>query len=414
MLTVEAALARVLGAARPVIREEVALEVAFGRVLAEDLHAPTPLPPWDNSAMDGYAVVSAGLGEDAVLTVIETIPAGRVGTRRVLPGTTARIMTGAPIPEGADAVIIREDSEPVPGEGPERVRLRGGASVGMNLRRAGSELAVGDLVLPAGRTLSPSAVGLAASLGWTTLPVAARPRVALLSTGDELVEPGMPRGPGQIWSSNALSLAGLVLEAGGLPLDCGLVPDTLEGTRAAFQRALGCDLILSTGGVSVGDYDVVKAALAAEGADLDFWKVRIKPGKPLAFGHIAGRPVFGLPGNPVSCVVNFLQFVRPVIRRSLGDPRPFLPVLDATLAVGLRRQPGREELLRVGLAWEGGRLIARPAQRQGSGQLSGVAEGQGFALIAGDRTELSAGETLAVQVFDPSFGAAAEPGYRWS
>lgn len=413
MLTVEAALARVLGAARPVIREEVPLEVAFGRVLAEDLRAPTPLPPWDDSAMDGYAVASEGLGEEATLTVIETIPAGRVGSRRVVHGTTARIMTGAPMPEGADAVVIREDSAPVPGEGPEQVRLMGGAHPGMNVRRAGSELAVGDRVLRAGQTLSPPAVGLAASLGWTTLPVAARPRVALLSTGDELVAPGMPRGPGQIWSSNALSLAGLVLEAGGLPLDCGLVPDTLEGTRAAFQRALGCDIILSTGGVSVGDYDVVKAALAAEGAELDFWKVRMKPGKPLAYGHIAGRPVFGLPGNPVSCVVNFLQFVRPVIRRSLGDPRPFLPVLDATLRDAVRRAPGREELLRVSLAWEGGRLIATPGRRQGSGQLSGVAEGHGFALIAGDRAELSAGETVAVQVFDPSFAASEEPGYRW-
>lgn len=429
MLSIEAALERCLEATRPVIREDVPLEAAYGRVLAADILAGHPLPLWDNSAMDGYAVRSADLGggngsscdgprahgEGVVLTVLETIAAGRVGQHRQSPGTASRIMTGAPMPEGADAVVMREDSEALPPDelGRERVRLLGGARPGQHVRHAGSELRPGTRVLEAGQTLNPSAIGLAASLGHTTLPVARKPRVAILSTGDELVTPGMPRGPGQIWSSNAATLAGLVLEAGGVPIDCGVARDTLEDTRAAMSRARPCDLVLSTGGVSVGDFDVVKTALAEEGAEIAFWKVRMKPGKPLAFGSLAGRPFFGLPGNPVSCVVNFLQFVRPVIRRSLGDPRPFLPVLDAELRGGLRRHPGREELVRVSLGWEHGRLVATPTRAQGSGELSSAALAHGFALVAADRAVIAEGETVAVQIFDPSFGARDTPGYRW-
>ncbi len=415
MLTVEQALERCLGAARPVSREEVPLEHAFGRVLAADIHAPSPLPPWDNSAMDGFAVASEGFGDDEEVVVLETIAAGSVGQVRVERGAASRIMTGAPLPEGADAVVIREDSEPLPPDarGRERVRLRGGARPGQNVRRMGGEIAVGARVLTAGHLLSPAAVGLAASLGLSSLPVARKPRVAIVSTGDELVQPGLPRGPGQIWSSNAVTLAGLVLEAGGVPIDCGVARDTLESTRAAFQRARPCDLILSTGGVSVGDFDVVKQALSEDEARMEFWKVRMKPGKPLAFGSIAGRPVFGLPGNPVSTVVNFLLFVRPVIRRSLGDPRPFLPVLDASLRGGVRRPPGREELLRVSLAWEEGRLVATPAQAQGSGELSGLSRAHGLALVRGDRERIEDGEPVAVLIFDPEFASSEAPSLRW-
>lgn len=428
MLTIEEALARCLEAARPVAREDVVLEVAYGRVLAADVYAPSPLPAWDNSAMDGFAVRASELapgdptecdgprpeGEGVALRVQETIPAGKVGAP-LKPGFCARIMTGAPLPEGADAVVMREDSEslaPDP-DGQEWVMLRGGARPGQHVRRRGDEVRPGDLVLSAGQALRPAAVGLAASFGLTSLPVARKPRVAIVSTGDELAPPGQPPQPGQIWSSNAATLAGLVLEAGGVPIDCGIAPDTIEGTRAAFSRARGSDLVLSTGGVSVGDFDVVKQALSDEDAELRFWKVRMKPGKPLAFGVIAGRPVFGLPGNPVSCVVNFLQFVRPVIRRSLGDPRPFLPVLDAVLRGGLRRSPGREELVRVALSWEEGRLVARPTRAQGSGSLSGLVGAHGLALIAADRAEVADGETVGVQVFDTDFWLSEAPGYRW-
>ena len=430
MLSVEEAVGRCLEATRPVLVEEVPLEAAFGRVLARDLYSGVPLPLWHNSAMDGYAVRSADFtasnevsscdapaaeGDGVVLRVLETIAAGRVGARPLTPLTASRIMTGAPMPEGADAVIMRENSAPWP-DGPDgepRVLLRGGATAGQHVRRAGEELAQGAKILSAGATLSPAAVGLCASVGLSAVPVARRPRVAIISTGDEIAAPGAPLGPGQIWSSNTLTLCGLVLEAGGVPVDCGVAPDTLAGTRAVFQRALGCDLILSTGGVSVGDFDVVKQVFAEEGADMRFWRVRMKPGKPLAFGFLAGRPLFGLPGNPVGTFVNFLQFVRPVLRLSLGDPRPYLPVVDAFIEGDLSRHTGREELIRVSLRWDGGRLLARPTGRQGSSQMSGVSQGHGFALIASERAQLRDGEPVAVQIFDPSFGSSDAPSYRW-
>ena len=430
MLSVEEALTRVLEAVRPVIVVDVPLQAALGRVLARDLYSGVPLPHWDNSAMDGYAVCSADFsaseagsdcdapraeGEGRGFEVLETIAAGRVGTVPVRPGFTSRIMTGAPMPEGADAVIIREQSAPLsPGpDGRERVLLKGGAKAGQHVRRAGGELSIGARILSAGTTLSPAAIGLCGSIGLSAVPVARRPRVGIVSTGDEIVEPGAPLGPGQIWSSNTLTLIGLVLEAGALPVDCGVAPDTLEGTHAAFQRALGCDFILSTGGVSVGDFDLVKQVFAEEGADMRFWRVRLKPGKPLAFGFLAGRPLFGLPGNPVSTFVNFLQFVRPVLRRSMGDPRPYLPVVDAFIEGDVRRHTGREELIRVSLRWSEGRLLARPTTHQGSSELSGVSAGHGFALIATDRAQLFDGDPVAVQIFDPGFGASDVPDYRW-
>lgn len=434
LLTVEEALARCLEAARPVVPERVPLAEAYGRVLAEPLRSPVALPLWDNSAMDGFAVRAADLqglqgdgphhdhdhascdapraqGDGVVLRVLETIAAGSPGVEEVEPGTTSRIMTGAPMPRGADAVVMREDSEPLD---EQHVRLRGHARVGQHVRRAGSEVRPGDLLLPAGEPLSPAAVGVAAAVGLTDLLVARRPRVAILATGDEVAPPGATLRPGQIWSSNTLTLIGLVREAGGEPVDCGTAPDTLEGTRAAFRRALSCDVILSTGGVSVGDFDVVKEALAAEGADMRFWKVRMKPGKPLALGLIGGRPAFGLPGNPVSTVVNFLQFVRPVLRISLGDTRPYLPVVDAILEGELRRAPGREELVRVSLRWEGGRLLARPTGDQGSGQLTSVARGHGLMLVGREATSVPDGATVPVQLIgEAPFRRSAEPGYRW-
>lgn len=437
MLSVEEALARVLEVDLPRRVEAVPLWEAHGRFLAQELRATMPLPRWDNSAMDGYAVRAAdtaaaapGGGGDpcgpdgeplaaptgagaAILEVVETIAAGQVGERRLGPGQCARIMTGAPVPEGADAVVMREHAELLDGG---RVRIERAARPGQHIRRAGEETREGDLHLAPGHHLDAPSVGLCGAFGLATVAVVAPPRVAILATGDEVVPPGQPLGPGQIYSSNSVALAGLVREAGGLPLDAGIATDDLAGTRAAFRRALELepDLLLSTGGVSVGDFDVVKEALAEEGADMRFWKVRVKPGKPLAFGVIGGRPAFGLPGNPVSCLVNFLQFVRPVIRRALGDPRPFLPVLQAQLTEGARKKPGRNELLRVSLRWEGATLLASPTGSQSSGQVTSLVRGHGFALLSAECTEVPAGGSVAVQVFDPTFAAQAEPGYRWA
>ena len=237
-------------------------------------------------------------------------------------GTAIGIMTGAPVPEGADAVVMVENTN---GATEGEVEVRGVATAGQHIRRRGEDVQEGAEVLGKGMVMTPARVGVASSLGHTHLSVRRRPVLAILTTGDEVVQPGTPLKPGQIWSSNAASLAGLALEAGAVPLDLGNAPDSLEATQAALQRGLrDADLVVTTGGVSVGQYDFVRDAVAAVGGGLEFWKVRMKPGKPLAFGQAGAVPLFGLPGNPVSCMVNFLQFVRPWIRMSLGDPAPFL------------------------------------------------------------------------------------------
>ena len=435
MLTVEEALERCLTAAQAVEVEVVALRDARGRVLAADLTASVDLPHWDNSAMDGYALRVADLGDAAAplgdgcddpggargaagvaLQVIETIAAGGWPQRRVEAGQASRIMTGAPMPDGADAVVMREDCDVERRDDGERVIVRTGARVGDHVRRRGEELRQGAAVFARGRTLTPAAIGVCAALGYDRLPVARRPRVGILATGDEVMPPGHALGPGQIWSSNSAALAALVEEAGGLPIDCGIAPDNLEGTRAAFERALdhGVHFLISTGGVSVGDFDFVREAMIGRGASMDFWRVKMKPGKPLAFGHVAGVPIFGLPGNPVSCLVNFLQFVRPVLRRSLGDPRPFLPVRDAMITAPIRHHAGRAELVRVALAWgDDGRLRATPTGNQGSNRALGMAVAHGLLLVGDTCPDIAAGETRSVQVYDWTFGDASEPDYRW-
>lgn len=435
MLTVEEALERCLTAAQPVEVELVGLDQARGRVLARPLDATVDLPHWDNSAMDGYAVraddlvgVAAPSGDGCddpgaaraaagvALRIIETVAAGGWPQREVGPGQACRIMTGAPMPAGADAVVMREDCDVERQGDDEQVVVRRGARQGDHVRRRGEELRRGAPVFASGRTLTPAAIGVCAALGHAALPVARRPRVGILATGDEVRPPGQPLGPGQIWSSNSAALAALVDEAGALPIDCGIAPDNLDGTRAAFDRALdqGVHFLISTGGVSVGDFDFVREAMAGRGASMDFWRVKMKPGKPLAFGHVAGVPIFGLPGNPVSCLVNFLQFVRPVIRRSLGDPRPFLPVRDAVLTAPIHHHPGRAELVRVALAWgDDGTLRATAAGNQGSNRALGMAVAHGLLLVGDACAGIAAGETRAVQVYDWSFGDNSAPGYRW-
>jgi molybdopterin molybdotransferase len=241
--------------------------------------------------------------------------------------------------------------------------------------------------------------------------VSVRPRVGILSTGDELVEPGGALGPGQIHSSNGHALAALVREAGGVPVDLGNAPDDPVAIGAAFRAALRCDLVVSTGGVSVGDYDHVKGVLKDLGLTMDFWRVAMKPGKPLAYGVLGGTPVFGLPGNPVSCMVNFYQFVRPVLRTMLGDPTPYLPVIQAEMVGRSRRRPGRAEFVRVRLFRDGDTVRAEVAGHQGSAGVLSMADAHGFALLPEAATEVAG--TVAVQVFDPGFLAGAEASYRW-
>ena len=405
MLTVANALERVLSAATPMPPERVPLQQARGRVLAEAVASPRDVPPWDNSAMDGFAVrVSDFVDGRATLVVLETIGAGSVPTVDVGPGQCSRIMTGAPMPPGADAVVMVEDSS----EHELGVSLVARPTLRQHVRPRGGDVAEGEAVLAPGHVLDAAAIGMLSALGIPSVMVAQRPLVAILSTGDEVVEVGWPLAAGQIYSSNTLALMGLVEAAGGIPLHCGIAPDDEAGLRAALKRCLRADLVLTTGGVSVGDFDHVKDAFDGT---LDFWKVRMKPGKPLAFGRMGGRPAVGLPGNPVSCMVGFLQFVRPVLRTMLGDRRPYLPVVEATLESPLAKKPGRAHFVRVQLAWSADGLVARSTGTQSSGVLRSMVQADGFALLPAASGPVGVGERVRVQVLDWRWASGSEPAY---
>jgi molybdopterin molybdotransferase len=396
MLRLEEALERVLSAVRLMPEEEVPLSEAHGRILAVDVTSKIAIPPWDNSAMDGFAVCASDLATAPVqLTVLETIAAGTVGTQRVQPGSCSRIMTGAPMPMGADAVVMVEQTAMVESG---RVEIQAPARSGQNVRYQGNDVPIGRIVLKAGRRLDPPAVGLLSSVGLATVSVRKQPVVAILSTGDEVIAAGEPLGPGQIYSSNTHSLMGMVLEAGGRPVDCGNAPDDPEALKSFLKKCLIGDIIVTTGGVSVGDFDFVKEAYAAFGSELDFWKVCIKPGKPLAYGQIGGKPAFGLPGNPVSCMVNFTQFVRPFLQGMLGVGRSFSPVVDAVLDAPIKKRPGRALLCRVSLRFEAGKIVAQPFDNQSSGALTSMVSSDGLALFNVEAAGAEKGEIVRVQV----------------
>ncbi len=420
MLRVDEALARVTDGVVALRAEEVPLLDSLGRILAADVLAPRPLPPWPASAMDGFAVRASDV--PGTLEVLETVMAGGWPRREVVPGTATRIMTGAPVPAGADAVVMVEDTRCVG----ERVNVATPARLGQHVRHAGSEVALGTRVLTAGDLLTPGALALLSGLGLATVEVRRRPRVAVFTTGDEVVEPGSPLLPGQIHGTNLVALTTLVREAGGEVVPLGNVPDDPAALRDAFLRASSCDVVLSTGGVSVGDHDHVKVVIAGAGGQVDFWRVAMKPGKPLAFGSIGSARVFGLPGNPVSCVVNFLVFVRPVLRMLQGDPRPHLPELTATwrrpgAASAAKAAPsaggsscshgsGRLELVRVALSrGEDGGILATPAGHQGSANLLSLAGAHGLAIVPPSAQEPS--DLARVLVFDPTWDARGAARY---
>jgi len=393
MLSYEEALDHLLAAALPVDETKpLPLAVAVGRILAEDVVSAVTVPPLDNSAMDGYAVRCADVPQAGVaLPVTQRIPAGSIGTP-LAPGSAARIFTGAPIPAGADAVVMQEHCEQTP-EG--RVVVKRVPTPGMNIRRAGEDIAAGAVVLAAGTRLGAAEIGLAASIGLATLPVRRRLRVALLSTGDELTEPGNPLPPGGIYNSNRYFLRALLEGYGCAVTDAGHVPDTLAATRAALREAADAhDLIVTSGGVSVGEEDHVKTAVEAEG-ELSLWKIAIKPGKPLAFGlvgKLGGKTAafVGLPGNPVSCFVTFLLFLRPYVLKRMGAVAT-LPVARQLVAASDWNKPeDRRSFLRARIAPDG-RVELYP--RQGSGVLTSCAWADGLVDVAAQRT-FKAGDTV--------------------
>lgn len=392
MLSYEEALEHLLAAATPVAETRMLpLAAVRGRFLAEAVVSSITVPPLDNSAMDGYAVRCADIPQAGVsLPVAQRIPAGSVG-QPLEPGTAARIFTGAPIPPGADAVVMQERCEQ--GEG-GHVIIQQVPKPGMNIRRAGEDIMAGAEILPAGTRLGPAEIGLAATVGLAELPVRRRLRVALLSTGDELTEPGHPLPPGGIYNSNRHFLRALFETFGCEVTDAGHVPDTLEATRSALREAAtGHDLIVTSGGVSVGEEDHVKPAVEAEGA-LSLWKIAIKPGKPLAFGHVrkvgaggtAQTAFVGLPGNPVSCFVTFLLFLRPYLLKRMGAPVGALPVRQLVSASAWQKQEDRRHFLRARLT-EDGRVELYP--NQSSGVLTSCVWADGL-------VDLPAGQTFAI------------------
>src|SRR5581483_579079 len=373
MLSVAEALERILAAVPVLGAESVALSEALGRILAEPVVAAREVPPWDNSSMDGYAVRAgdtAGASADrpVVLTVVGEVTAGRVATAALGPGQTYRILTGAPLPDGSDAVVPQED---VSGDG-RHIRLVRPVDRGAFVRRRGEDIHAGDPVLEPGTVLHPAALGVLATLGSPRVRVHQRPRVAVLSTGDELVEPEMPLGPGQIANSNTYTLAGLVTEAGGVPINLGIARDRPEELEERFRWGLSADALVSSAGVSVGDRDFVRDVLTRLGAELSFWRVNMRPGKPITFGVLRGRPVFGLPGNPVSAMVTFELFVGPAIRRMAGARVLHRPRARARALAAIDNPGSRWGYLRVRLARDREGLGARPTGEQGSGILTSM------------------------------------------
>ncbi len=347
MVGVDDAVGRIVAQFAPLPAVETPIIDALGLVVAHDIIATVNVPPFRNSAMDGYAVRHDDTNDAPVsLRVVATVAAGSVSTRTVANGEAIRIMTGAPLPAGADAVVRFEETDEVSRAAigaNDDIRISRPVKLSENVREVGEDARAGQTVIPAGTRLNAAGIGMLASQNRSTVLVHRRPRVAILSTGDEVVEPGPELLPGQIRNSNSYMLAALVRQAGGEPVLLGVARDTVDDLRTKLRTTDPPDLFITSGGVSVGDYDVVKDILQSDG-EIDVWQVRMKPGKPLAFGRLAGTPLLGLPGNPVAALVSFEQFGRPAIRRMLGHASLCLPEVDAIVSERLTNAGRRRHL----------------------------------------------------------------------
>ena len=401
----------ILAAVRPLGSEKVALPESLGRILTETATSPWDIPPLDNSAMDGYAVRTADVADatrdnPVRLEVLEDLAAGRIAGQAVRPGTAIRIMTGAPIPEGANAIVRVEDTEGTGGE----VRILVSVEEGLHVRRAAEDVSAGQKVIETGTPVTPAVVGMLAGLGRAFIRVSQRPRVAVLSTGDELVDVDGDRSGGKIIATNTYCLAAQVREAGAIAISLPIAPDRPDVIESRFREAMSCDVILSSGGVSVGDYDFIKEVLGRLGSEMKFWRVAMKPGHPLAFGILGGKPAFGLPGNPVSCMVSFEQFVRPALRKMMGHPGLFRPVVRARLGESLRQKPGRRTFFRACVSREQGGYAVVTTGNQSSGVLLSMVRANGLLIFPEEKAEMAEGSSVDVQIIDPAFWQVEEPG----
>jgi molybdopterin molybdotransferase len=387
---------------KPLPSEKRSLKGLLGRVLTQDITALFDIPPRDNSAMDGFAIIASDVAmaseqNPVTLQVIEDVPAGRVATNSMKPGQAIRIMTGAQIPHGADAVVPVELTDK--GIQNIEVRVMYPVKCGANIRKQGEDVMSGKLLIAKGTRLRPQEVGLIASLGLAEALVAKQPVVGIISSGNELAAPGQPLKPGQIFDANRFSIAGQAKDAGASVKDYGIVPDDLDSIKDILDKASReCDAIITSGGVSVGDYDLMKQALSGLGS-MNFWQVKQKPGKPLAYGHINGKPVVGLPGNPVSSMVVCDQYVRPLLLKMQGCQDILKKPISAVCDHDIRKQKGRTEFLRAKVEWREGAYHAALTGPQGSGILTSMVQADGLMILPEECGDVKKGDRVDVELF---------------
>jgi len=410
MVSVDEALEKILSFIKPLGAEKVSILDALGRVIAEDIYASRDIPPLDNSAMDGYAVRWEDVKNTSKdlpvrLEVIEDLPAGFISKKTLQKGQAIRIMTGAPIPKGADHVIPVEDTK----RENQWVYVLHAVSKEKNIRKAGEDVKKGDLILSKGDLIRPPEVGMIASIGRSFVSVYQRPLVAILCTGEELVDVDGPLDDSKIVSSNSYTLSAQVKDCGAIPIPLGIAKDEKGDIEEKLRQGLRADVLISSAGVSVGDYDFVKEALKDLGMEMVFWRVAMKPGRPMTFGRIGEKPVFGLPGNPVSSMVSFEQFVRPSLLKMMGHKRIFRPVIEAVLKEDIKEKRGRRHFIRGMLTFENGSYFVTTTGPQGSGILKSMVKANGLIVIPEDREWVKAGEKVNVQLLDDSgFGRVSK------
>ena len=412
MLEVEQAFQRIIGHFAPLDTVELPVLECLGLILAEDINSPLDLPPLANSAMDGYAVLHADIahanGAPPTLSVISAVAAGQVSDQTVTAGNAIRIMTGAPVPAGADTVVPFEETDELDrrrdGQALDEIVIRKALPLGSNVRPAGEDVRAGELVLPAGTVVRPAEAGVMASLGLSKARVIRRPVVAVLSTGDELTAVGDPLTPGHIYDSNSSSVAAAVVAAGGVPRIIGIARDNLDDLHRCIDAAADADLLVTSAGVSKGDYDMVKDVLEQRG-DMNFWSVRMRPAKPLAFGLLrrdnrSPLPLLGLPGNPVSALLAFEMFGRPAVRRMLGRDLLARPMVEGVLTGPIFNSDGRRVYARVEVERRDGAWFATPTGPQGSNILTSLSRANGLAICPSDLTRKEAGQAVKIIMLD--------------
>ena len=401
MVTVDEALNKILSTVYPLGSEKVSILDTLGRVISEDIQANRNIPPLDNSAMDGYAlkyedVQKASSNDPVRLEVIEDLPAGFISKKKLERGKAIRIMTGAPIPKGADTVIPVEETKKEDGS----VLIFKAVGLGENIRKSGEDVKKGDRVISQGDPIRPAEVGMLASVGRSFVSVYQRPLVAILCTGDELVDVDGELDEVKIISSNSYTLSAQVKDCGAIPLQLGIAKDRKEEIEEKLLQGTRADVLISSAGVSVGDYDFVKDVMKNLGMEMVFWKVAIRPGQPLAFGTIAGKPVFGLPGNPVSSMISFEQFVRPSLLKMMGCRQLFRPVIEAILREEIKKIVGRRYFIRGSVSSEKGEYFVTTTGEQGSGILRSMVKANGLIVISEEQERVRAGEKVKVQMLD--------------